>query len=117
MALNIPTGRPLRNPAQLLGLVQAIRGAAPSDGKHWLEWKCGPQLTERAGHAIASRFISRRPTDLTALQRRRSAVAPNWCSGSSRGRPRRQRFYLTPLRTVDSAGFSGVTGRRGLHKR
>lgn len=57
MTLNIQTDRPLRSPAQLLVLVQAVETAASGDEKHWLEWKRGPQLTTREGQAIAARFI------------------------------------------------------------
>ena len=57
VTLNIQTDRPLRSPAQLLVLVQAVETAASGDEKHWLEWKRGPQLTTREGQAIAARFI------------------------------------------------------------
>jgi|SRR6516162_3776903 len=38
VTLIIQTDRPLRSPAQLLALVQAIEMAAPGDEKHW---QCG----------------------------------------------------------------------------
>lgn len=57
MALNISTDRQLRTPGQLRDLVNAIYGAAPEDEAHWVEWKCGPQLSEKEGCAKAARFI------------------------------------------------------------
>jgi len=70
MALDIDTTTPLRTPDQLANLILAIRNAEPQDETHWLEWKCGVDLSQREWQARVARFIlgvANRPQRIAAL--------------------------------------------------